>query len=57
MKAVAVAAVLALAAAGVWLALATLCLAGGLTPLLFVDNVEFWASVLSKFEQHIGYRK
>jgi len=30
---------------------------GGLTPLLFVDNVEFWASVLSKFEQHIGYRK
>jgi hypothetical protein len=30
---------------------------GGLTPLLFVDNIEFWTSVLSKFEQHIGYRK
>jgi len=30
---------------------------GGLSHLLFVDNTEFWASVLGKFEQHIGYRK
>jgi hypothetical protein len=30
---------------------------GGLSPLLFIDNVEFWASVLGKFEKHIGYRK
>jgi hypothetical protein len=30
---------------------------GGLSPLLFVDNIEFWTSVLGKFEQHIGYRK
>jgi len=29
---------------------------GGLSPLLFIDNVEFWASVLTKFEQHIGFR-
>ena len=30
---------------------------GGVAPLLFIDNVEFWASILGKFEQHIGYRK
>jgi hypothetical protein len=30
---------------------------GGLSPLLFIDNVEFWTSVLGKFEKHIGYRK
>jgi hypothetical protein len=30
---------------------------GGVTPLLFIDNMEFWASVLPKFEKHIGYRK
>ena len=30
---------------------------GGVSPLLFIDNIEFWASVLGKFEQHIGYRK
>jgi hypothetical protein len=30
---------------------------GGLSHLLFIDNIEFWASVLGKFEQHIGYRK
>jgi hypothetical protein len=29
---------------------------GGLSPLLFIDNIEFWASILGKFEQHIGYR-
>jgi hypothetical protein len=30
---------------------------GGVVPLLFIDNVEFWESVLPKFEKHIGYRK
>jgi hypothetical protein len=30
---------------------------GGVSHLLFIDNLEFWASVLGKFEQHIGYRK
>jgi hypothetical protein len=30
---------------------------GGLSPLLFVDNVEFWTSVLGNFERQIGYRK
>jgi len=30
---------------------------GGLSPLLFIDNVEFWTASLSKFERHIGYRK
>ena len=29
---------------------------GGLSPLLFIDNIEFWASVLGDFEKHIGYR-
>ena len=28
---------------------------GGLSPALFIDNVEFWASVLGKFEETIGY--
>ena len=28
---------------------------GGLSPLLFVDNVEFWLSSLTRFEKHIGY--
>ncbi|HEX2763070.1 MAG TPA: YbjN domain-containing protein [Allosphingosinicella sp.] len=30
---------------------------GGITPLLFIDNIEFWASILGNFEKHIGYRK
>jgi hypothetical protein len=30
---------------------------GGVAPLLFIDNIEFWASVLGNFEKHIGYRK
>ena len=30
---------------------------GGISQLLFIDNIEFWTSVLGKFEQHIGYRK
>ena len=29
---------------------------GGLSRLLFIDNIEYWASVLEKFEKHIGYR-
>lgn len=30
---------------------------GGISPLLFIDNIEFWTSILGKFESHIGYRK
>jgi hypothetical protein len=30
---------------------------GGVAPLLFIDNVEFWTSVLGKFETQIGYRR
>jgi hypothetical protein len=30
---------------------------GGLSPLLFIDNIEFWASIVADFEKHIGYRK
>ncbi|MBV8688105.1 MAG: YbjN domain-containing protein [Alphaproteobacteria bacterium] len=30
---------------------------GGLSPALFVDNIEFWTSVLGDFEKHIGYRR
>ena len=30
---------------------------GGLSPELFIDNIEFWTSVLGNFERHIGYRK
>ena len=30
---------------------------GGISPLLFADNLEFWTSVLSAFEKHIGYRQ
>ena len=30
---------------------------GGLSVLLFQDNLEFWDSVLGKFEKHIGYRE
>jgi len=29
---------------------------GGLSPALFIDNVEFWATVLPNFEKHIGFR-
>jgi hypothetical protein len=29
---------------------------GGVSALLFIDNIEFWASVLGRFEKHIGYR-
>lgn len=30
---------------------------GGLSPRLFIDNVEFWTASLAKFERHIGFRK
>ena len=30
---------------------------GGVTPALFIDNIEFWASILPDFERFIGYRK
>ena len=30
---------------------------GGLSPALFIDNVEFWASILGGFERQIGFRK
>jgi hypothetical protein len=30
---------------------------GGLSPALFIDNIEFWASILGNYEKHIGYRK
>lgn len=29
---------------------------GGLSPALFIDNIEFWSSILTSFEKHIGYR-
>ena len=29
---------------------------GGLSQALFIDNLQFWTSVLSEFEKHIGYR-
>lgn len=29
---------------------------GGLSPALFIDNLEFWDAVLGKFERHIGFR-
>jgi Putative bacterial sensory transduction regulator len=29
---------------------------GGLSPLLFADNLEFWTSLLGSFEKEIGYR-
>ena len=29
---------------------------GGLSQALFIDNVQFWTSILGEFEKHIGYR-
>jgi len=29
---------------------------GGVAPLLFIDNLEFWETILPGFEKHIGYR-
>jgi hypothetical protein len=30
---------------------------GGMSPALFIDNIEFWGNLLPDFERHIGYRK
>jgi hypothetical protein len=30
---------------------------GGVSPMLFTDNIEFWVSVVSDFEKFIGHRK
>jgi hypothetical protein len=30
---------------------------GGMSQPLFEDNLEFWASLVAKFEKHIGYSK
>ena len=30
---------------------------GGVSKALFIDNVEFWTSMLAAFERHIGYRQ
>lgn len=29
---------------------------GGISPLLFIDNLEFWTSAMGRFEKHIGFR-
>lgn len=29
---------------------------GGVSRLLFIDNLEFWTSVVANFEKHIGFR-
>ena len=29
---------------------------GGLSRALFIDNLEFWSSILGEFERHIGFR-
>ena len=29
---------------------------GGLSQALFIDNIQFWSSILGQFEKHIGYR-
>ena len=29
---------------------------GGLSRALFTDNLEFWTSILGRFEKHIGFR-
>jgi hypothetical protein len=29
---------------------------GGVAPLLFIDNIEFWGSLLPEFERFVGYR-
>ena len=28
---------------------------GGVSPLLFIDNLEFWTSAMGRFEKHIGF--
>ena len=29
---------------------------GGISPELFIDNLEFWTSAMGRFEKHIGFR-
>ena len=29
---------------------------GGLSPQLFIDNLEFWTTSMGRFEKHIGFR-
>jgi hypothetical protein len=29
---------------------------GGMSDALFIDNIEFWTSLLASYEKHIGYR-
>jgi hypothetical protein len=29
---------------------------GGMSQALFIDNLQFWSSILGEFEKHIGYR-
>lgn len=29
---------------------------GGMSQALFIDNIQFWSSILGEFEKHIGYR-
>ncbi|HET9640354.1 MAG TPA: YbjN domain-containing protein [Allosphingosinicella sp.] len=29
---------------------------GGLSQALFIDNIQFWSSILGEFEKHIGFR-
>ena len=29
---------------------------GGMSPLLFIDNLEFWTTAMANFEKQIGYR-
>jgi hypothetical protein len=29
---------------------------GGVSQALFIDNLQFWTSILAEFEKHIGYR-
>ena len=29
---------------------------GGMSQALFIDNLQFWTSIVAEFEKHIGYR-
>jgi hypothetical protein len=29
---------------------------GGLSPALFIDNIEFWSTILNDFQRHIGFK-
>jgi hypothetical protein len=30
---------------------------GGVSEALFIDNMEFWSSIVGEFERHVGYRE